>query len=103
MDMGEERKATDAGLTGDKIKAADPAAAPQHTDAEASGAPTSGQAARDNLRRLLAIAWTTPSPDAFGAWRQPRDEHQRRLGWILLSWTVLLSALGVLAGVISWP
>lgn len=97
METGRERQTTDAGLTGDKIRAADPAAAPVHTDAEAGGSPTHGAAALASIRRLVDVAWATPRPDTFGAWRQPHEGH-RRLGWTLLAWGAALVALGVAAG-----
>lgn len=97
MDTPQERAKTDAGLTGDKIRVADPAAAPLDTDAEAGGVPTSGPAALASLRRLVEIARATPRPDTFGAWRQPHEGH-RRLGWTLLAWGGVLVGLGVWAG-----
>ena len=97
MDTPEERANTDAGMTGDKIRAADPAAAPVHTDAEAGGSPTRRASALASVRRLVDIAWATPRPDTFGAWRQPHASH-RRLGRTLLAWGVGLVGLGVAAG-----
>lgn len=99
----EERARTDSGLTGDKIRTSDPAAAPVETDAETSGIPTDAAAARASIQRLMEIAWATPRPETFGAWRQPDATHHRRLGRILLLWTAILCALGVAAGLISWP
>lgn len=101
-DPGHERHLTDSGLTGDKIKVLDPAAAPVHTDAEASGQPTPRQAALDAAKHQIAVAFATPRPDTFGAWRQP-GQSQRRLAWVLSGWTSVLVVLGVIAGMISWP
>lgn len=103
MDTGLGRARTDAGLTGDKISALDPAAAPVETDAEAAGAPTLGDASRASIGRLMEITWRTPEPETFGAWRQPDAQHHRRLGRILAVWTVILCAVGLAAGVMSLP
>lgn len=100
-DPGFERHLTDAGLTGDKINAQDPAAAPVQTDAEAAGQPTSRWAALDAAKHQIATAFATPRPETFGAWKQP-GWAERRQGWTLLGWMSLLVALGIVAGMISW-
>lgn len=102
-DPGQERHLTDSGLTGDKVRASDPAAAPVQTDAETAGTPTPRKAAWESARRQMEIAFSTPRPDTFGAWRQLDPEYQRRLGWVLLAWTSVLVVVGVVAGVMSWP
>ena len=102
-ERGVERTLTDSGATGDKIRAADPAAAPLHTDSEASGHPTPSGPVLRSVRRLVRQTLRTPPPETFGAWRQPRDEGQRRLGWTGLIWSALLCLAGIGAGLAGLP
>lgn len=98
---GIERALTDAGATGDKIKAEDPAVAPLHTDAEAAGVATTRGAVMMSIGRRVHLALRTPAPDTFGAWTQPRDKNQRRLARVGLAWTAVTCLLGIALGVIG--
>ena len=62
-DTGRTRAAIDAGLTGDKVPVADPAAAPMNTDAETAGTPTPAYAAEADLRAQQAIAQESGASD----------------------------------------
>lgn len=53
-------------------------------------------------KRRIRDALSTPRPDTFSAWPQRNPEYQRRLGWVLLGWTIVLVGAGVIAGMISW-
>lgn len=99
MDTGQERRRIDKGLTGDKIAATDPAAAPMETDSESGGArmPT-GKLRLAPARDLAELVWRTPAPDTFGVWRQPGPGH-RALGSLLLAWGIVLVGIGVAAGI----
>lgn len=65
-EAGRYRHAVDSGATHDKVAAADPAAAPLHTDAEAAGTHTSARelerTARDQQGQQI------PVPGQSGAW-----------------------------------
>jgi hypothetical protein len=100
----EDRKATDAGLTGDKIRVIDPAAAPVETDSESAGVPTPAGSVWSSLAERLAQTRARGRPDTFGAKRQPgaAAAHQRRLGWQLVWWTAALVGLGLAAGWIGF-
>lgn len=102
-DPGQERHLTDSGLTGDKVNAPDPAAAPVQTDAEAAGLPTAYGTALASAKHQMAIALATPSPDVFSAWPQRDAQYQRHLGWLLFGWTFVLVGTGVVAGMVGWP
>jgi hypothetical protein len=103
MDTGMGRSRTDQGLTGDKIRALDPAAAPVQTDAESAGTPTPLSSIRASIAQMMETARSTPSPDTFGAWRQRDDEHQRHVGRVSAVWLGCLVALGLLAGWYGLP
>lgn len=100
---GDIRHHTDAGLTGDKVNAADPAAAPMDTDAEVAGTPTPRAANLAALKEQLAAAWRGPKPDTFGALRQPGLKYQSDLGRMLFGWVAALVLIGLFAGWLSWP
>ncbi len=73
------------------------------TDVEDSGHPTPSGPRLRPVRRLACQALRTPPPDTFGAWRQPRDDTQRRLGWTGLIWSALLCLAGIGAGLATLP
>lgn len=103
-DSGHERAHTDAGRTGDKIKALDPAAAPLETDAESSGHPTPLADALQSVRRLVDEVTGRSHGVTFGALRQPADAaDQQRRGRVLMAWVAGLCLFGVALGVITWP
>lgn len=104
MDTGIERNHIDRGLTGDKIPAHDPAAAPVHTDAEAAGTPTSSQSVAASLAHIRDFLATELRPDTFGAVSQAVMRHQRQLFRQVMVWEVALPVLlGLLAGWYGWP
>ena len=82
-DPGRARAAIDAGKTGDKVPAEDPAAAPMHTDAEAAGTPTPSAAAEADVARQERIARETGAADvrpiAAGADTQARRASKVRI------------------------
>lgn len=61
--VSQTRRDIDAGRTGDKVAAEDPAAAPLGTDSEAAGAPPSPEAAHKARRIDMARSRNT-APDA---------------------------------------
>lgn len=70
------RAATDAGLTGDKVGAEDPAAAPLETDAETSGTPTDPAMAMSQTRDQQRIA----AEHAAGVTTAARNPQPERSG-----------------------
>lgn len=109
-----ETAAVEAGATGDKVPAVDPATAPLETDAETGGAATPSAAARSDLERrqgLAAEAGTDSTRHAAAAYGR-RDRpgkapaaaqavgRQRRTGrpsGVLLAFLALLLAAGLAA------
>jgi hypothetical protein len=98
FDTGQQRAATDAGLTGDKIKVCDPAAAPVETDAEAAGSATPW-AVFDPVRNLMAEMLKADPVAKFGAYRQPHEQHASLP--VLLSLIGALAVLGVVLGIVG--
>lgn len=103
IDTGHHRQATDRGLLCDKVAYPDPAAAPSHTDAEASDAPTPGRASLDALHQQQAIAETFERrrPESFGAMPQPADWNGAQGSWTSAGLAAGLVALGVAAGLLG--
>ncbi|MGE5504565.1 MAG: hypothetical protein ACM31L_09095 [Actinomycetota bacterium] len=98
------RTRTDAGDTGDKIRAADPAAAPMSTDSESAGTPIPRPAAIAAVRQLAKWTAERMRPTVYGAARQPADAARlRHLGFELLGAVAALAVLGVVLGIASWP
>jgi hypothetical protein len=98
------RARIDAGDTGDKIQASDPAAAPLSTDAESAGTPTSPAQVIAAVQQLARWTAERLRPPVFGAHRQPGDAAGlRRLGFELLGAVAVLAGLGVVLGIASWP
>lgn len=103
MDTGLERNHTDRGLTGDKVRALDPAAVPVHADAEAAGTPTSHWAVAASLATIKDYLATEFRPDTFGAVAKPGSRHQAELFRKLALWMIALPVvLGLLAGWYGW-
>jgi len=93
---GRTRAATDRGLTGDKVAATDPAAAPLETDAETAATPTPGAAAEASLRTQESAA--RPGLDrqpAYARDAQPRG-RDRRVTVTLAVAAAVLVIVGVL-------
>lgn len=104
MDTGIERNHTDRGLTGDKVAAFDPAAAPGHADAEAAGTPTSHGAVATALAQIRDYLSRELRPDTFGAVAKPDSRHQAELLRRLAIWQIALPVLlGLVAGWLGWP
>src|SRR3954466_15401286 len=76
----------DRGLTGDKVEASDPAAAPLGTDEEAAGTPVPPHA--------IAAARKTERAQPHHTCRQ---EHGLGAAWILICFVLVLGA-----GIVSW-
>lgn len=88
----------DAGDTGDKIGAADPAAAPLGTDDEAAGTPPTPERVSTALRqetRLGAEASAEPGRGRVDP-RQPTDRRSTPWGLLLLVLVVLVAAAAFL-------
>lgn len=93
IDTGRERDAIDRGETGDKIAQADPAAAPMHTSAEASGHPTPAREAEASVRaQKEAGGRGQQGAEHFGSRTQPQRRSASHGGLI---WGGMLAALAV--------
>jgi hypothetical protein len=79
----------DAGWTGDKIPASDPAMAPLGTDDEAAGAPPSGDAVAQARRT-----------EAGGAPKPPQPRTGPGHAWVLIVLILVLIAIMGLAGML---
>ncbi len=89
----------DAGLTGDKVGAYDPAAVSLAGDAESAGTPTPAADAASDVKRQYTMAAGLP-PAPFAADRQLRQRHD--LGpWPTAAGLAALAAAGIVAGVVS--
>lgn len=102
-DPGIARAAIDAGLTGDKVPAGDPAAAPLQTDAESAGTPTSAAQAEADVRRQHRIARETGAdgrPIMAGADPAARAQSGPRIaviGVVVVAAALLIAILAGLA------
>jgi hypothetical protein len=86
------------GLTGDKIPARDPAAAPLGADDEAAGMPPSSEEI-DDARRREAIG---RSPDTSNAQDPARGADPHGRDWGTVAVIILLIALIGLLGLSAW-
>jgi hypothetical protein len=73
---GTLRQAIDSGKTGDKVPAADPAAAPLGTDAEAAGTPVPRDVAEAEKRRQEETARDLPEGSAVAPTGTPVDKPE---------------------------
>jgi len=95
-----ERARTDAGLTGDKAPAPDPATAPHGVDAETGGAPTSSAAAKQDAERRRAIGKGVSGVSIASSHRPQHAEggSPAYLHWAVLAGGVLLGLALAVAG-----
>jgi hypothetical protein len=103
-DTGQFRDAVDRGRTHDKISAADPAAAPVHTDAEAGGRGIPRAASIAATRRLEQR--TPPGEVALDLTNPGRSQFQippRRMAWAMALALAFLILFGLAAAIMTLP
>lgn len=89
----------DAGLTGDKVGASDPATVPLAGDAESAGTPTLAADAASDIKRQYTIAANLP-PAPFAASHQPRRRRDHG-PWPTIIALAAVAAAGIVAGLLS--
>lgn len=102
IDAGRQRK-TPKGLLGDKVSCTDPAVAPGHTDAEASGAPCSDARSQDALEAQRNVARQANSTEQLqsAAAAMPHERMGEPAGWKMAGVVTGLVALGIAAAVLT--
>ena len=103
-ESGRYRRAVDTGRTRDKVAAPDPAAAPVHADAEASGQPTSGaasDAATERQRRQHVT--NVPRVNHTVTGRGQAQIPGYVSAWLLGAGFAALGLLGLAAAYLSAP
>lgn len=103
-DAGHYRDAVDRGRTGDKIAAADPAAAPVDTDAETGGyaTPRSASAAathaQERHRASEQVRATHANPG-----RGQQQVPERSMAWLIALGFAILILLGFVTALVTQP